>query len=283
MSDDAIETPSLDDLFALGEGGSAIAAPQRSGALRHTETLRASLDRVVGKHGFLASDGVTPAALDLGINLKRARLAKKLTQEKLAERVGLSQAALSAIENGRGKDGPTWATIARICEALEIEPSFLPAGAIPAESDPVAVRFFAASKRLNAPVRAAALEQAAAEFAISLLSSKKQHWISNSLKKAAFGPLKRPRKGDACLWSLASHTGTRITTDGPLVLITMDKAPVEMRGVVRGAKTPHVLIYDNIALVGAQSMVEIGNMSNQGTIVFGVPAGRLVKDAVDSA
>lgn len=64
-------------------------------------------------------------------NIRRFRLSKKLTQERLAERAGITSAYISEIENQK-KVGK-FETIASIAAALEVEPYelFLPAGDIP--------------------------------------------------------------------------------------------------------------------------------------------------------
>ncbi len=56
----------------------------------------------------------------LGLRLKHLRTQRRLTQEELAERIGISSKYLSSIE--RGKENPGLSTIARIAEALQIEP-----------------------------------------------------------------------------------------------------------------------------------------------------------------
>ena len=64
-------------------------------------------------------------------NIKRLRLSKKLTQERLAERAGITSSYISEIENQK-KIGK-FETIAAIAAALEVEPYelFLPVGAMP--------------------------------------------------------------------------------------------------------------------------------------------------------
>ena len=63
-------------------------------------------------------------------NIKRLRLSKKLTQERLAERAGITSAYISEIENQK-KIGK-FEIIASIAAALEVEPYelFLPVGAM---------------------------------------------------------------------------------------------------------------------------------------------------------
>ena len=53
-------------------------------------------------------------------NIRRFRLSKKLTQERLAERAGITSAYISEIENQK-KVGK-FETIASLANALEVEP-----------------------------------------------------------------------------------------------------------------------------------------------------------------
>lgn len=56
-------------------------------------------------------------------NLRRARHDKKLTQEELADRAGLSMRYVGAIE--RGDVSPSVTVLGQIADALEIEPGEL--------------------------------------------------------------------------------------------------------------------------------------------------------------
>lgn len=250
---------------------------RRGGPARNTETLGASLERVVDALGFPAEAGVTAASLELGLTLKQARLAKGLTQAQLAKRIGQSQTALSMIENGRGPDGPTWTTVARICEALDIEPSFLPAGARSTGMEDVEVRMVPASKGANAKVREADLGEAAVAVALSLLSKEAAKWLKTTLRKVRRGSIETSTDATgARFWSLAPHTGTRITADGPLVVIAADGGRVDVRAVALHDGAGKTFIHDGVALVDNAGAVEVGNTSNESSLVFAVPAAQLL-------
>lgn len=55
----------------------------------------------------------------LGTRLKQLRRARRLTQEQLAERAGLSYKFVGEVERGRGN--PTLTTMAALSEALGVE------------------------------------------------------------------------------------------------------------------------------------------------------------------
>lgn len=270
----------LDQIVAPGAKKGRRTLLRRSDPAGNTETLRSSLDRVVNELGFSAADGVTAPSLELGLALRQARLAKGLTQDGLAKQIGLSQNALSMIENGRGSDGPTWTTVSRICQALGIKPSFLSADQRQPLADDVEVRMFNASNRPNAKVREADLGGAAAAVVLSLLSNDVLKWLKAALGKAGLGLDDLPARaiGPRFL-SLAPHAGTRIkATDDPLVVVAVAGSRVNIRAVALAREEGTTLVHDGVAIVSRAGAVEVGNRSNESSIVFALPATQLVKD-----
>lgn len=61
--------------------------------------------------------------LIIGRKIKKARCSKKLTQEDLANKVGISRTYLSDVENGRYM--PSIETISNIAQILNIDLNFL--------------------------------------------------------------------------------------------------------------------------------------------------------------
>ena len=59
----------------------------------------------------------------IGIRIKVARESKKLTQEGLAELIGLTNNYISNIERARSK--PSIETLIKICNALEVTPDYI--------------------------------------------------------------------------------------------------------------------------------------------------------------
>ncbi len=67
--------------------------------------------------------GVTdldPAALEIGQIIRRLRKNRGLTQSALAQRCGVNQGALSEIERGHGRDGPSYRILRDIARALSV-------------------------------------------------------------------------------------------------------------------------------------------------------------------
>lgn len=54
----------------------------------------------------------------VGELVRSLRVAQGMTQTELAERTGISQANISDVERGIGRDGPTVATFVRLLRAL---------------------------------------------------------------------------------------------------------------------------------------------------------------------
>jgi transcriptional regulator with XRE-family HTH domain len=59
----------------------------------------------------------------IGENVRRRRTELRLTQVELAGRLGITQGAISDVENGRRS--PLMGTLARMSEILEVPPSYL--------------------------------------------------------------------------------------------------------------------------------------------------------------
>ena len=62
----------------------------------------------------------TKAALEAGRLIRSFRETAGLSQGQLAQRIGVSQPRISAIENGEGRDGPSYALIKRIAAVCEV-------------------------------------------------------------------------------------------------------------------------------------------------------------------
>ncbi len=56
-------------------------------------------------------------------NLKRAIRDKGMTQQDFAQKAAMAQETVSRLVNG--KSSPGWDTLARLCQALEVEPAAL--------------------------------------------------------------------------------------------------------------------------------------------------------------
>lgn len=86
--------------------------------------LMTALER---EHPDLAAQApLSSAAVEAGDLVRSMRLAANMPQRKLAQAAGLRQPALSAIERGEGKDGPTYRTLRDLAEALGMRIALVP-------------------------------------------------------------------------------------------------------------------------------------------------------------
>lgn len=69
-----------------------------------------------------------------GQRIARRRKSRKLKQTELAEKLGISNNHLSAIENG--KENPSLEMLMKICETLEITPDYLLLGTMHSNNIP---------------------------------------------------------------------------------------------------------------------------------------------------
>lgn len=81
------------------------------------------------EHPELAAEmPVSSAAVEAGDLVRSMRLAANMPQRELAHAAGLRQPALSAIERGEGKDGPTYRTLRDLAEAVGMRIALVPKG-----------------------------------------------------------------------------------------------------------------------------------------------------------
>lgn len=72
----------------------------------------------------MAAADISSAAMRAGDMVRKYRRALHMTQVQLSERTGIDQGVISSIESGKGKDGPTFATMEKLAKALGMEFGF---------------------------------------------------------------------------------------------------------------------------------------------------------------
>jgi len=80
-------------------------------------TVEADVEDVFPTPALKAAYDEALASLEAGRYVANMREKAGLTQAELAKRLGISQARVSAIENGEGRDGPSYALLKRITAA----------------------------------------------------------------------------------------------------------------------------------------------------------------------
>ncbi|WP_424137716.1 helix-turn-helix transcriptional regulator [Roseomonas chloroacetimidivorans] len=88
-------------------------------------TVQPDLTELLPTPGARAAYEEAAAALEAGRLVRELRQAAGLTQVQLADRLNVSQARVSAIEKGEGRDGPSYGLLKRIAAACGVDwPAF---------------------------------------------------------------------------------------------------------------------------------------------------------------
>ncbi len=100
------------------EMGSAVRLPHRSSTPRNRASLGTALSDIQPLSEIVGVSGVNAAAIEIGQLIRRERIAKGMNQIDLADAVGIAQGALSNIERGKGRDGPSYRLLRQLAVAL---------------------------------------------------------------------------------------------------------------------------------------------------------------------
>src|SRR4051812_12336487 len=95
--------------------------PVRSRPPANAIGLGRVLDQLQDQPEVLGLEEKDRAAIETGLALRRARRATGLTQAQVAKLTGITQGAISNIERGAGKDGPSARVVRQIAAAIGAE------------------------------------------------------------------------------------------------------------------------------------------------------------------
>ena len=98
--------------------------PHRRRKLRNVSSFEENFDSF--SEAADKESEIIPIAIRIGARLRAARLAARMTQEALSAETGILQSAISEIEKGKGRNGPSCATVERIAEALGLRIDLVP-------------------------------------------------------------------------------------------------------------------------------------------------------------
>lgn len=114
-----------DRTASTGEDASLVATRRAEGRT-HGASMTDLVSELERDHPRLAEQArVSGAAVEAGDMIRAARQAAGLSQRELAEAAGLHQSAISSIERGEGKDGPTYRKMRAIADALGMRMAFM--------------------------------------------------------------------------------------------------------------------------------------------------------------
>lgn len=250
--------------------------PRHDAPVRNAATLSDVLGRLRDRPDVVGLSEIDPAAIEIGLVIKRAREERRLSQAELAQRTGLKQSAISLIESGKGPDGPTYRVLRAISLALGLVPHLLPAG-IPGElaAGNLAVDAMAAAMaklrtwetvRLIDDSQALCLVEEARTLdgATPLLHSLLSNPVRAEVSRAVADIL-RARRGPAAVeqplcsyWSVAPFKRGRLAAKRGLLVMGYGG-----QGTVRRPSRPSIVASDKVVVVPRQSQVEIANTGDQ--------------------
>lgn len=218
---------------------------------------------------FLKEEAIDPVALEIGAQIRKARLHAKLTQKQLAEASGIQQGAISDIERGKGKDGPSYRTVKMLAEALHADLALNPResdGAAEAEqAEHVLCKVdnggtltltdvLVGSGALLGPI----LRSALPELVRKAFGEKLR--LALKAARAEHGPSEaRPRSE---VWALKPHSQVKVQVSEPSFVLVIDGPAVV---------TGRDLVSDRVAFVSKADALQLANTGGTAASVLAVP------------
>ena len=258
---------------------------RRSHRTRAAESLGSALSSVESELRLRPDQ--TTASVEFGIRLRRARIAQGMTQTGLAERTGIPQAMISSLEKGKGADGPTYSTIRKLAEVLELNFAFsAPDEAKGSKSDKdkdtdpdpgIEMINAAEAHAHSSKIKVTELPPDSFDLIRDLVADDLKKLVSDHPRR--WRTFSRSKLDDAnvCMWLLGAHVGARFRPDVSTVYYIQNKDFVTLRVPHHGRpagirRTGHVMWID------ASSEIDLANTSSEKLVVFSVPANALLEE-----
>ena len=217
---------------------------------------------------FLVRQGIDAASLEIGLALKRARTKTGMTQERLSKKSGVPQGAISEIEHGKGKDGPSYRTVRLLADALGVEIAIKP----PEKDGERAQRVLRTLARNTALVLVDVAGAAMlGSLTAAILDEKMMAKISESVRALLAKGSARRREETitahaGALWRLAAHESAKLAIPEPTLYVICE-GPAEIMTAKRLAK--------NVIVAAPNESVSLANTGTQPASVLTVPVGGL--------
>jgi transcriptional regulator with XRE-family HTH domain len=238
--------------------------PRTSAPLKNTASFREGISRIKDLAKTLDEPSVDRAALEIGQEIRRARLSKGLTQEDVARSARISQGALSDIERGRRIDGPSYRILRQVADALGVDIALLPREAYlpsPEEAPKSILRKWLGTLRSITPEPVVAIEPAAADVASSgpslqtwieaLLGEYELSTVHSELLHIVQAPDQTARGDAFCkVWNIGPHSSTRLKSNDAVVFLTIKGA---------GTFTCSHPITDKVCVAAKDDIVDVIN------------------------
>lgn len=243
--------------------------PRRDQPPRNTVSLQKALSELSNRPDLLDVEEVDTAAIEIGLELKRARERRGLTQMELAKATGFGQGAISDIERGKGRDGPSYRIIRDISAALDAEVIIEPR--IDSNIDPAKQRewlmFTEMSKNL-ALIHEISNVTDCMPFIRSLLKEDVYSKLVETTRKiAAHRSGYKVTKSALCrFWSLPPHEHAQVSPKTTMVIVTYNGD-----GVLRRAKSRQRQADNRIIIAKDGDTIEVLNSGDSDLSVLTMP------------
>jgi transcriptional regulator with XRE-family HTH domain len=194
--------------------------PRTVAPLKNTVSLREALDDMPDLARTVDVPGLDRAALEIGQLVRRARAGTGMTQIDLAKAAGLTQGALSDIERGKGKDGPSYRILRALWRALN-----------PRSSEGFAENLLAMPRLLDIATPAESAGEvsafsASADGLIKMLLDREEvsQVCAKLLSAMDSNSLHASNRYDCTMWRIPPHAHTRIATHDLTVFLGVSGA-----------------------------------------------------------
>lgn len=235
--------------------------PMRSRPPANTVGLGRVLDQLRDRPEVLGLEDIDSAAIETGLALRRARRATGLTQAEVAKLTGITQGAISNIERGAGKDGPSARVVRQIAAAIGSEWVLRPIGEAVASAWDETVEFGDLVKVTTGKNK---LDFVGVGGTLALC------WpiVKSVLPAAAYAEMvqavaelaKRPSLQDftpepLCgFWKLQPHGRSRLSVRAPVLALAFHG-----HGKVAVPNQPRTTHYDQVVIAESDQTIELRN------------------------
>ena len=243
--------------------------PRRSQPPRNTVPLQKALSELSNRPDLLDADEIDTAAIEIGLELKRARERRGLTQTELAKVTGFGQGAISDIERGKGRDGPSYRVIRDISAALGAELTIEPR--TESNIDPSKLRdwlMFTEMSQNLALVHKVLNGTHCMPFIRSLLKEDVYSKLVETIQKiATHRSTYKVTKTALCgFWSLPPHEHAQVSPKTTMVIVTYNG-----HGALRLAKARRKQPDDRVIIAKDGDTIEVWNSGDSDLSVLTMP------------
>lgn len=256
--------------------------PMHDFPVRNSTSLAAVLEELKERPDVLGREQIDPAAIEIGLKIKRIRETQKMSQALLADRTGLKQSAISLIESGKGRDGPSYRTLREIMRVLGVDIELVPhVGPIPAEpvrtSGMVRLEDDGGALKLVDETRSA---DACAPLLKALLTPEVLADTRRAIIEILSGKTDQSSatEGSPCgYWSAAAHSTGTLAARCALLVVALNG-----EGTIKRRTSESVASSDQVVVVPRRARVDITNDGSEPLAFMTMPVTAEVAQQLDA-